>query len=113
MENERVQTVSEWPEPTCQRDIRAFIGFASFYRRFIHAFSRIAAPLNDLLKGDAKRKFEMTPEARESFNQLKEAFTKAPVLIHFDADKLIRIETDASSKAIAAILTQPREDRGL
>ena len=50
MEDERIEVVKNWPEPTSVRDIQVFIGFANFYRRFIRGFSRIAAPLTSLLK---------------------------------------------------------------
>jgi len=41
---------------------------------------------------------------------LKEAFTTAPILIHFDFDKEIVVETDASNIASAGILSQPGSD---
>jgi len=41
---------------------------------------------------------------------LKEAFTTAPILIHFDFDKEIVVETDASDIASAGILSQPGSD---
>ena len=50
MEDERIEVVKNWPEPTSVRDIQVFIGFANFYRRFIQGFSRIAAPLTSMLK---------------------------------------------------------------
>ena len=50
MEDERIEAVKNWPEPTSVRNIQVFIGFANFYRRFIRGFSRIAAPLTSLLK---------------------------------------------------------------
>ena len=50
MEDERIEAVKNWPEPTSVRDIQVFIGFANFYRRFIRGFSRIAAPLTSMLK---------------------------------------------------------------
>jgi len=46
MEPERVQTIKEWPVPKSIREVRIFIGFANYYRRFIKGFSHIAAPLN-------------------------------------------------------------------
>ena len=50
MEDERIEAVKNWPEPTSVRDTQVFIGFANFYQRFIRGFSRIAAPLTSLLK---------------------------------------------------------------
>ena len=50
MEDEQIEAVKNWPEPTSVRDIQVFIGFVNFYRRFIKGFNRIAAPLTSLLK---------------------------------------------------------------
>ena len=44
----RVQTILEWPEPKSVREVRIFIGFLNYYRRFIDGFARLAAPLNNL-----------------------------------------------------------------
>jgi hypothetical protein len=113
MERSRVDTIAEWPEPKSFKEIQIFLGFANFYRRFVTKFSRIAGPLSDLLKGskDGKKSgpFRLTEPAREAFRVLKEAFTKAPMLLHFDPEKPIRLITDASGFAISGILHQPAD----
>ena len=48
----------------------------------------------------------LTPSARKAFNQLKEAFTKALILQHFDPECHIGIETNASGYAIRKVLSQ-------
>lgn len=50
----KVKAVAEWPVPTNLRDIRGFLGFANFYRRFIRNFATLARPLNNLTKKDVK-----------------------------------------------------------
>ena len=90
MEQDCVQTVFNWLEPQSARDIQSFVGFASFCRRFIAGFSTIAAFLNKMLKGtqaQSKDTFIFLLEACRSFQTLKEAFTKAPLLLHFDPQK--------------------------
>ena len=110
MEQDSVQTVFDWPKPQSVRDIQSFVGFASFYRLFIAGFFTIAAPLNKILKGtqaQSKNTFILFSKACQSFQTLKEAFTKAPLLLHFDPQKPIQLEIDASAIAIAGILSQP------
>ena len=90
-----------------------FLGFVNFYRRFIYNFSKVAAPLSTLLKGskDGKKRgpFTLDERAKHAFMLLKEAFGKAPLLGHYDPEKPVLLETDASTAALAGILSQPVE----
>jgi hypothetical protein len=92
MDPSRVDTIREWPEPKCHRDVQVFLRFANFYRRFIHRFSRIAQPLSNLLRGGKAGKFRTpfswTTEASQAFKELKLAFTSAPVLRHYNPTTL-------------------------
>ena len=115
MEEERISSVRSWPRPQCIRDVQVFIGFANFYRRFIKGFSKIAKPLTAMMKSTGpnvpKSDVFLTTEAAEAFDLLKESFVTAPVLRHFDVERPIRVETDASGYAIGGILSQQDEDR--
>jgi len=106
----RVDTITQWPIPGSFCDVQVFLGFANFYRRFIKAYSRVARGLTDLLKGSVKGKkpgrLEMTPEALEAFAALKRAFTKAPILRHFDPVLQIMVKTDVSDFVMSGILSQ-------
>ena len=48
----------------------------------------------------------LTPDARRAFTQLKQAFTKVPILRHFNPECHIQIQTDASGYAIVGVLSQ-------
>ena len=48
MEQEKIKVVKEWKTPTRVKDIKCFLRFTNFYRQFIHNFSHIAKPLNEL-----------------------------------------------------------------
>lgn len=76
----KVHAVMKCPTPQNVKDLQRFIGFAHFYRRFIRGFSNVAAPLTALLK--AKTKKLAWSEAKMAFQQLKQAFTTAPILHH-------------------------------
>ena len=120
MEEERIEAVKNWPEPKSARDIQMFIGFANFYHRFIQGFSKIAALLDSMLKTKAtinvankSSKSEpgfLTTNAKEAFLQLQQAFTKAPVLRHFDPERYIWIETNAFAYVIGGVLSQLAPD---
>ena len=101
---DKVQSILEWPTPSCVKDIQKFMGLANFYRRFINKFSDMAKPINNLLKKDVK--FVWGAIQDEVFNKLKNAFTSAPILTLPDPNKPFYVETDASNFAVGAILSQ-------
>ena len=110
MDQRRVDTVTSWPQPTTYREVQVFLGFVNFFRRFIHHYSQIAGPLSSLLKGSQegvkKGNLEWGEKEAEAFRRLRVAFTEAPLLLHFDPELPIRVETDASAFALAGILSQ-------
>ena len=54
MDSKKIKIIVNWKTPRCVKDVQAFLGFVNFYRRFIHRYSRIAAPLSNLTKKDQK-----------------------------------------------------------
>ncbi|KAK1605861.1 hypothetical protein QYE76_029534 [Lolium multiflorum] len=79
----KIKTVAEWKVPTTQTEVRAFLGLAGYYRRFVEGFSSIARPMTQLLKKD--KKFDWTDKCEESFQKLKAR--TAPILIMPDITK--------------------------
>ena len=75
----KVNAIQQWSTPTCVRDVQSFIGFANFYRQFIHRFSSIVAPMIATVKKDARTKFKWTSACQRSFDLLKHQFTTAPI----------------------------------
>ena len=103
MSPDKIQTISDWPEPRKVKDIQSFLGFANFYRQFIFNYSDIVVPLTRLTRKDAPWNF--SKECRHSFNALKHAFTTVPILTHFIPDTPITVETDTSDYAVTSILS--------
>ena len=104
MDPAKVSVILEWPVPTSIRELQSFLGFANFYRRFIDNYSGITKVLTKLLQKDSE--WIWTQSCQDAFELLKEAFTKAPVLSHFNPELPIILECDASNWAIAGILSQ-------
>ena len=109
MEKEKVKGVLEWPTPKCVKDIQKFLGLANYYRWFIEGFATVARPLHDLVKKD--KKWEWVEKEEKAFRELKEWFTKEPVLAALDIDKKMRMEVDASDYAMGGVLLIECEDR--
>ncbi|GFW17712.1 retrovirus-related Pol polyprotein from transposon 297 [Trichonephila clavipes] len=64
----KVQAVLEFPTPRTKTQIRAFLGIAGYYQKYINLFSVIAAPLTDALKGRAKKeKLSGRPSVKTHF----------------------------------------------
>ena len=104
------------------KDVRAFLGFTGYYRRFIRNYARIARPLNDLLVGHSTAKkdkakrprakkspFEWTDFQQKAFETLKEKLTNPPVLAYADYRCQFKLHTDASSTGLGAVLYQNQD----
>ena len=100
----KVKGFADWPVPTCVKNVRSFLGFGNFYRKFIPGFSTLATPLNALLKKDMI--FQWTKETQQSFDALKQKLTSSPVLMMPDQTQPFQIKCDASKYASGAVLTQ-------
>ena len=103
---ERVQAVLDWTPPETVKQVWSFLGLASYYRRFVENFSRVAKPLTELLKKD--KKFEWTPHCEFSFQELKRSLTSAPVQVPPDFSKDFIIYCEASRQGLGCILMQDR-----
>jgi hypothetical protein len=104
MDPAKVKASREWEPPTCIRDVQCFLGFANFYRQFIHQYSQKGRLLYDLLRKDTL--FAWTAAHSQVFDELTEAFCSAPILRHFDPALETIVETDASNFAAAGVLSQ-------
>jgi len=86
------------------KEVQAFLGFANFYQRFIKGYSKVAKPLTRLTRKDLE--FTWTPQAKEAFEKLKKSFIEALVIVTFNPNKKIVLETDSSNFATGACLSQ-------
>lgn len=106
MDPRKVAAVKEWPRPKSVTEVRAFLGLAGYYRRFIRGFSRLAAPLTDLTKDGTDVQAEWGAAHEAAFEAIKEAITSEPVLVLPDLNKPFVVFTDSSAVAMGAVLLQ-------
>jgi hypothetical protein len=105
MDDHKVKEILDWEPPKSVPALRSFLGLASYYRKFIKNFAKIAAPLTNLLKKSAVT-YEWEEACDEAFGTLKGILVKAPVLKLPDFDKEFEIHSDASDFAIGGVLGQ-------
>ena len=111
MDPAKTEVILSWPAPTTVKEVQSFLGFANFYRRFIYNYSKITRPLNNLTRKDTK--FVWNANCQTAFDNLKTAFTSAPILAHYDPENPIVVETDSSDYAIAAVMSQLNRHTGV
>jgi len=103
----KVEAVLKWERPKSATEIRSFVGLAGYYRRFIEGFSRIVAPLTQLTRKD--QPFAWTDRCENSFQELKQKLTSAPVLVIPDTSRPFEVYCDASHQGLGCVLMQERK----
>lgn len=124
----KVEAVVTWPRPKTVTELRSFLGFCGYYRRFVKGYSSLCRPLNQLLKGyqshsQQKEKLAKTStteyfkrndpfESRwddsceRAFQELKLSLTQAPVLAFADPQLPYVLHVDASLDGLGGVLYQ-------
>ena len=104
----KIELIVNLPPPKNVKETRQFLGHASFYRRFIKDFSKLARPMCALHAKDAK--FKWDEKCQHCFEELKSLLTTAPIMRRPNWDLPFKVMCDASDQAMRAILGQ--RDKG-
>ena len=119
---DKTKAVRDFPEPNNVKQIRQFVGLASFFRELIPNFSKMSAHLTALTRKDSEWKGGPLPNnAKIAFEQLKDLLTKKPVIAYARKDLPFRVYCDASAGSnkdnvkipggLGVVLTQIHEDK--
>lgn len=116
---DKIQKIIDWPKPTTPEEVRKFLGFAGYYRKFVQGFATIARPLTNLLppthdkiktrgKNTKKPKtiWKWGSDEEEAFAKLKTALSTPPVLGFPEYSLPFELHTDASQQGLGAVLYQ-------
>lgn len=115
---DKISVVTKWQRPTTVRELQSFLGFASYYRRFVEGFSKMAAPLHGLIAetlggkhksrthGKCLLSEKWNEQCEQAFQLLKQRLVSAPVLGYADFAKPFILEIDASHAGLGAVLSQ-------
>ena len=110
---EKCNKVKNWPIPTNADEVRSFVSFAGYYRRYVKDFSVIAKPLTDLLpptstkknkKKQSQKEWRWTEMEQTAFDNLKDVLTKPPILAYPNFELPFELHIDACQKGLGAVL---------
>lgn len=97
----RVEALGKIATPKSVKDVRSLLGCVGYFRQFIKNYAEIAEPLNRLLR--KKVVFEWSEEQENARGKLMEALSEV-TLSNSLTGEMLRLETDASEKAVGAVL---------
>ena len=106
---DKIDCIKRIATPTDPKKLRSYLGFFSYYRKFVPKYSDIARPLYKLAVAD-KKEFKWTPEADKAFCELQSRLVNSPILtLPTEQDEYILV-TDASGFAIGSVLCVTRPE---
>ncbi|MEM7070058.1 MAG: reverse transcriptase family protein [Pseudomonadota bacterium] len=106
----KLMAIKAMPAPASRDEVKSFMGLASYYRRFIKNFAKIADPLHQTLRKNVTFNWGTDQETALNANRVKQLLTKAPVLRFPDFTRTFYLHTDASKLGIGAVLSQLDDD---
>ena len=101
---QKIEAIVNWKPPTNVSEVRSFLGWAGYYRKFVERFLKIATPLTNLLKKD--QKFEWSDTYQHSFEELRQRLTIAPVLALPSGKDGYVVYSDALRQGLGCVLMQ-------
>ena len=115
----KIEAVSKWPTPKTVYDVRSFLGFVGYYRRFIKNFGRITKPIREVITGlenqskrSAKKTYiEWSDAADVAFEHLKAMCVSTPILAYPDYQLPFTLHTDSSTDGLGAVLYQKQDGK--
>ncbi len=109
----KVSAVQDWPRCRTVTEVRSFLGFTSFLRKFVKSYSQMAVPLIELVKKDRLVDGDWTEKVEAAFQGLKKAVTEAPCLAIPDPKGgEFHLFCDASGQGLGFVLAQEWENNG-
>lgn len=116
----KIEVVAKWQQPRHVSELRSFLGFASYYRRFVEGFAKLAGPLHKLvaeIAGSPSKRGSgrdlssaWTLQCEKSFEALMAKLVSAPVLAYEDFRRPFILEIDSSHSGLGAVLSQETDD---
>ena len=101
---EHIRAVSDYPIPRTFRQLQSYLGFVSYFRKFIKNFATIAKPLYDLLK--SKSDFKWDDKQLVASEKLNQSLISESILSIYSTTAETELHCDASSYGYGSVLMQ-------
>ena len=109
----RAAAMADYKQPQTKRQLRSFLGAASYYRQFVQGYARLSSVLTPMTTKSAPSVVCWTVEGLEAFTRLKVSLVDVCVLtVPTQQDNFV-LHTDASGRGIGATLNVVRDGRKL
>ena len=103
----KLEALRDWPFPTSVKRMQQFLGLANYFRKAAPDYSRVVAPLHDLVKKGVNYAEQAAhPIYLHTFNRVKQLMTEQPILAFPDPDLPYELVSDASMTGCGAVLLQ-------
>ncbi|GKF11266.1 putative reverse transcriptase domain-containing protein, partial [Tanacetum coccineum] len=100
----KIEAIKNWESLTTPTKIRQFLGLASYYRRFIKDFLKMAKPLTELTQKN--KKYIWREDQESAFQLLKQNLCEAPILALPKGNNDFFVYCDAPHQGLGAVLMQ-------
>ena len=109
----KIEAVTKWPTPKTVYDVRSFLGFVGYYRRFIKNFSKISKPIREVITGleNQSTYIDWSDAANTAFEQLKTMCVSTPNLAYPNYQLPFSLHTDSSTDGLGAVLYQKQDGK--
>ncbi|KAK3726814.1 hypothetical protein QZH41_019605 [Actinostola sp. cb2023] len=116
---EKIEALRTWPVPDGFDELRSFLGFSGFYRKFVQNYAKMVKPLTDLAAGmmkpkkkgnDSDSQWEWSEDCQRAFQETVAALSSPPVLMYPNFTLPFICSTDASQEGLGATLSQKQDD---
>jgi len=105
---DKIAAIQEAPTPQNVKQLRLFLGLIQNYGKFTGNMSSLLHPMYQLLKANAKWKWN--DQCNKPFKEAKQKLIEAPVLAHYDLSCPLKLAADASAYGIEAVLSYCYKD---
>lgn len=105
----RVRAIQQLSLPLSKTRVKSFFGQVNFLRRFVPDFSEIVKNIVDMMKGN--KTFKWNDARKKSFEDIKDAIAKAPMLVHPNYTKEFIIFYYALKDTMSTILMQENKEK--